>query len=90
VLPTSAVSARGNTAVVQLKKGNQLTPTTVNIGLRGDNNVEITSGLNDGDIIEVRSTTVTAASSSGTQPRTSGAGAFGGGGAGLGGAIGGR
>ena len=82
VLSTGAVSARGNTAVLQVRKGTTVTPATVNIGLRGDSNVEITSGLSAGDVVVVRRTTVGSATNQ-TQTSAPG-GAFGGGGIGAG------
>ena len=53
-LPSSAITATGNTAVVQVLQPNGSTiAKTITIGMRGDTNDEITSGLNAGDRIVV-------------------------------------
>jgi macrolide-specific efflux system membrane fusion protein len=81
-LPTSAVSTRGATATVTVRaKTGKETQVPITIGLRGDSSVEITSGLNAGDIVVIR----TAISGGGTSTR----GGVGGTGAGTGTATGG-
>ena len=53
-LPSSAITATGNTAVVEVLQPNGTTiAKTITIGMRGDTNDEITSGLNAGDRIVV-------------------------------------
>ena len=80
-LPTSAVTARGNAATVNVEIGNdpkKTTPTTITLGLRGDSAIEVTSGLKAGDkVVVIRQATAAAAA------------ATTGGGAGFGGAGGG-
>jgi hypothetical protein len=67
-----------------VKKGDQVTPATATIGLRGNNTVEITGGLNEGDVVVLTS----AASAGATTGSRTSTPAFGGGGAGgFGGAI---
>jgi membrane fusion protein, macrolide-specific efflux system len=83
-LPASAVPTSGTTGTVQVLQSNGKTVTrTIGIGLRGDNAVEITSGLKLGDKVV---TAVTSAASSGT-----GTSGFPGGppGGGIGGGLGG-
>ena len=79
-LPTSAVSTTGTSqsVTVKAKDGSESTKT-IAIGLRGDNAVEITSGLNAGDQVVITSAATTAG----------GGGAPGGGlgGGGLGGGL---
>ncbi len=65
-LPSSAISASGNTATVQVLQpdGKTIVTKTITIGMRGDTNDEITSGLNAGDKVVVtlagaRSTSLT-------------------------------
>ncbi len=59
VLPASAVSGRGETATVTVRTASGDEPKQVTIGLRGDDNVEIASGLSAGDVVvtKVSSTT---------------------------------
>ena len=79
-LPTSAVSTTGTAATVTVKaKGGSESSKQITIGLRGDNAVEIKSGLNVGDQV-----VITSAASTGTGTNL---GRFGGGG--LGGGFGG-
>jgi multidrug efflux pump subunit AcrA (membrane-fusion protein) len=81
-LPTSAVATTGTSQTVTVKaKDGSESARTIDIGLRGDSAVEITSGLQVGDQV-----VITSAAS------TSGGGGFvpGGGGAGGGGLTGGR
>jgi len=82
-LPSSAITATGNTAVVQVIQPNGSTiAKTITIGMRGDTNDEITSGVNAGDRIVVSLASRTGSLST---ART-GVGGFGGlGGGGLGG-----
>lgn len=76
-LPTSAVSTTGTSESVTVKPVHGAETTrTITIGLRGDNAVEITSGLNVGDQVVI------------TNVASTGTGTFGGGG-GLGGLGGG-
>jgi macrolide-specific efflux system membrane fusion protein len=91
-LPASAVLARGTNATVQVETGDDPKVTTtknITVGLRGDETIEITSGLNVGDkVVVTRTTGATASGTGATATRTgTGAGVTGGvtGGAGFGG-----
>jgi RND family efflux transporter MFP subunit len=80
LLPSSAVRGTGTTAQVTVKTGATEASRTVQIGLRGDQSVEIVSGLNLGDVVVTRTASTTA---TGATPRGLG------GAGGLGGAVGG-
>jgi multidrug efflux pump subunit AcrA (membrane-fusion protein) len=88
-VPTSAVSTTGTTETVTVKAKNGTESTKViTIGLRGDNAVQITSGLSVGD--QVVETSTASTSSGSITSRFGGAGGLGGlGGGGLGGGGGG-
>ena len=84
-LPTSAVSTTDTSESVTVKpKSGAETTRTIAIGLRGDNAVEITSGLSVGDQVVITSTASTGTGTAG------GFGGLGGGLGGLGGGGGGR
>jgi macrolide-specific efflux system membrane fusion protein len=87
-LPASAVPTSGTTGTVQVQQANgKIVSKTIGIGLRGDNSVQITSGLAAGD--KVVTTVASIASGSGTGLGTGTGARFGGGGlGGLGGGIG--
>jgi multidrug efflux pump subunit AcrA (membrane-fusion protein) len=54
VLPSTAVTGRGDTAIVTVRPEVEAQPDeqrTVTVGLRGDENVEIVSGLEVGDVV---------------------------------------
>lgn len=83
-VPTAAVSSRGTSGTVNVQVGDdptKTTPTAVQIGLRGDSAVQITSGLKEGDkiVIVVNRTGSTGAAA------TTGVGTTGIGGTGTGG-----
>jgi multidrug efflux pump subunit AcrA (membrane-fusion protein) len=80
-LPTSAVSTTGTSETVTVKKSDGSTEArTITIGLRGDNAVEITSGLEAGEQV-----VLTTAADTGTGlPNFPGGGGLGGGGLGGG------
>jgi len=84
-VPTSAVSTTGTSQTVTVKAKNGTESTKViTIGLRGDNAVQITSGLNVGD--QIVETSTASASTGSITGRFGGAGGLGGlGGGGLGG-----
>jgi multidrug efflux pump subunit AcrA (membrane-fusion protein) len=82
-LPSSAISATGNTATVQVLQPNGKTvPATITIGMRGDTNDEITSGLKAGDKVVVslggRGTSLSTTARGGAGFAGLGGGAFGG------------
>jgi macrolide-specific efflux system membrane fusion protein len=55
-LPSSALTARGTSATVNVEIGtnpNKTTPTPITLGLRGDTSTAVTSGLKAGDKIVV-------------------------------------
>jgi len=79
-VPTAAVRGQGANATVSVLKGGVQTTTPVVVGLRGDDAVEIVSGLAAGDPVVVSSGVTATASGTGT-----GAGANGGRLTGLGG-----
>jgi macrolide-specific efflux system membrane fusion protein len=82
-LPTSAVSTTGTTQTVVVRSNGDESTRTITIGLRGDNAVEIVSGLEVGDQV----VTTTAASTGSNDGFPGGGGPPGGGG--LGGGLGG-
>jgi multidrug efflux pump subunit AcrA (membrane-fusion protein) len=54
-LPSQAVTGRGTTGVVQVKQGGETVSKRVGIGLQGDTSTIITSGLEAGDEVVIRS-----------------------------------
>ncbi len=88
-VPSSAVSGTGSTGTVTVVNGKQQQTVQVGIGLRGDTDAEITSGLTAGQtVVTSRSTTGSGATgvNSNILNRLRGTGGLGGG---LGGGIGG-
>lgn len=80
-LPTAAVSTQGTTAAVTVRSQDGTeSQRTIGIGLRGDNAVEITSGLEAGEAVVTRTTTAGGGGNNFGPP---------GGGGGIGGGIGG-
>jgi membrane fusion protein, macrolide-specific efflux system len=84
VLPTTAISSRGTNATVQVMKGTDPKVTEsrqVTIGLRGDTELEITTGLTAGDkVVIIRQ----AATATATRGGTTGSGTLTGTGTGTG------
>ena len=81
-LPTSAVTARGNTATVTVRDSSgKDSSRSIALGLRGDNAVEIVSGLQAGETVvtKVTSTTGTGTSNFGGRGGGGGGGIVGGG-----------
>jgi macrolide-specific efflux system membrane fusion protein len=92
VVPTAAITTQGGTTYVQKLVNGQPVQTEVSVGIQGDSESEITSGLAAGDQVTITITTVTAASGAGGATGTgtlTGGGGFGGGGGFTGGGRGG-
>ena len=79
-VPTNAVRSVGGQHIVQVSVNGQTQPRTVEVGVQGNQYVEITSGLKVGENISITTTT----SSSTTTNQFPGGGNFPGGGGGLG------
>ncbi|HEX4818796.1 MAG TPA: HlyD family efflux transporter periplasmic adaptor subunit [Acidimicrobiales bacterium] len=74
-LPTSAVSTRGNTATVTVRDNAGKDSTrTIAVGLRGDNAVEIVSGLQAGETVVTKVTSATGTGTSNFGGRGGGGG----------------
>ncbi len=88
-LPNAAITTVGSTSTVQLVKGSSTVTTDVTIGLVGESDTQITSGLVAGDKVQEASATSTgstgAASTTGSGFGGLGGGGFGGGATGRGG-----
>jgi len=86
-VPTAAVAnARGTSANVAVEIGNDPNRTrqvAVTIGLKGDNGVEITNGLQDADKVVVTRSVAAATTGTGATGFPGGGGGFGGGGGGV-------
>ena len=85
-LPTSAITARGNTATVNVEIGNdpkKTTPTQITLGLRGDSAVEVSSGLKAGDKVVVVRQSSSAGTTTASTPPGAGSGLGGTGGRGF-------
>jgi macrolide-specific efflux system membrane fusion protein len=67
VLPASAVTGRGQTAAVTVRTANGDEQRQVAIGLRGDDSVEITSGLSQGEVVVTKISTNTTGATTGAQ-----------------------
>jgi macrolide-specific efflux system membrane fusion protein len=64
-IPTTAIQTRNGTSTVSILKNGKITPATVEIGISSDTETEITSGLNENDMV------VTSTLSSTSNTRTS-------------------
>ena len=76
LVPVRAISTKGTQKVVSVQQNGQTTQKVVTVGLSNDSLVEITSGLQEGEIVIVNSSTKTTTTSSGGMgiPGISGAG----------------
>ncbi|GAB3706363.1 HlyD family efflux transporter periplasmic adaptor subunit [Amycolatopsis oliviviridis] len=89
-VPAAAVRTTGGTNVVTVQENGREAPRQVQVGIRGESTVQITSGLTEGENVVL---TATAATGTGGTNRTGGTGGFPGGGqrgTGTGGGFGGR
>jgi multidrug efflux pump subunit AcrA (membrane-fusion protein) len=75
LVPNRAVKTSGKQKIVNVVVDGKPTPVNVTLGMSGDTQSEVVSGLNEGDVVVVQQTTTT----------TSGGGGFGGPGGGFGG-----
>ena len=83
---SAAVRGSGSTGTVTVMNGKNQQTVTVGVGLRGDTNTEITSGVTDGETLVLPNATVSgAASQLGTGTGRFGTGGLGGLGGGFGG-----
>jgi len=78
LVPNRAVKTSGKQKIVTVIKDGKPAPVNVTLGMSSDTQSEVTSGLNEGDVVQVQQTTTT----------TSGGGGFGGPGGGIGRAFG--
>ena len=77
-VPAAAVTTVGSNSIVTVQENGQNVPRPVQVGIRGESTVQITSGLTEGESVVL---TATAATGTGTG-RTGGTGTFPGGGTG--------
>jgi macrolide-specific efflux system membrane fusion protein len=78
-VPAAAVQTAGGTNLVTVQENGQNVTRQVQVGLRGESTVQITSGLTEGENVVL---TGTATSTTGGNGRTGGTGGFPGGGTG--------
>jgi hypothetical protein len=76
LVPNRAVRASGKQKIVNVLLDGKSTPVNVTLGMSGDTQSEVVSGLNEGDVVVVQQTTTTT---------SQGGGGFGGPGGGFGG-----
>ena len=93
-LPNAAITTVGTTSTVQLVQGSSTVTTDVTVGLVGESDTQITSGLKSGDKVQEASATSTGAAGAATSTGSGfgglgGGAGFGGGGTGRGGLGGG-
>ncbi len=68
LIPTRAVRTQGNQKIVTVQSQGQLSQMRVTTGLSNDTSVEITSGLQEGDVVVVNQTTTRTTSGPGASP----------------------
>ena len=59
LVPNRAVKTTGKQKIVTVLKDGKPTPVTVTLGMSNDTQSEVTSGLNEGDVVVVPQTTTT-------------------------------
>jgi len=79
-VPAAAVTTAGNTNVVTVQENGRNVTRQVQVGIRGESTVQITSGLTEGENVVLTATAATG--STGGNNRTGGTGGFPGGGTG--------
>jgi macrolide-specific efflux system membrane fusion protein len=98
-VPAAAVTTAGSTNVVTVQENGRNVPRQVQIGIRGESTVQITSGLTEGENVVLTATAATGTTGTGRTGGTGGTGGFpgagtggvpGGGQRGAGGGFGGR
>jgi len=63
LVPNRAITTSGGKNTVQLVTGSTVTAQVVTTGLSDSTNTEITSGLNEGDTVQVKSSSTSSSSS---------------------------
>jgi macrolide-specific efflux system membrane fusion protein len=83
-VPAAAVTTAGNTNIVTVQENGQNVPRQVQIGIRGESTVQITSGLTEGENVVLTATAATGTGGTGRTGTggTGGTGGFPGGGTG--------
>jgi macrolide-specific efflux system membrane fusion protein len=82
-VPAAAVTTAGNTNIVTVQENGQNVSRQVQVGIRGESTVQITSGLTEGENVVLTATAATGTSGTGrTGTGTGGTGGFPGGGTG--------
>ncbi|MFG1639449.1 efflux RND transporter periplasmic adaptor subunit [Amycolatopsis sp. NPDC049252] len=80
-VPAAAVTTAGNTNIVTVQENGQNVPRQVQVGIRGESTVQITSGLTEGENVVLTATAATGTGGTG-RAGTGGTGGFPGGGTG--------
>ncbi|UOZ09487.1 efflux RND transporter periplasmic adaptor subunit [Amycolatopsis sp. WQ 127309] len=81
-VPAAAVTTAGNTNIVTVQENGRNVARQVQIGIRGESTVQITSGLTEGENVVLTATAATGAGGTGRTGGTGGTGGFPGGGTG--------
>lgn len=89
LVPSAAVQTTNGQSTVRVLRNSQISQVPVEVGDSNDTQIEIISGINEGDVV-ITGTTTPSGTGSGGQGTTSPFGGFGGGRGGFGGAGGGQ
>ncbi|MCR6485408.1 HlyD family efflux transporter periplasmic adaptor subunit [Amycolatopsis sp. OK19-0408] len=81
-VPAAAVTTAGNTNVVTVQENGQNVTRQVQVGIRGESTVQITSGLTEGENVVLTATAATGTTGGNGRTGTGGTGGFPGGGTG--------